>query len=367
MTNKFLTLMVFLTAGLITSCSTDDDGPQGPINITIEGATLAPTVGGPNQPNQVYIDLSTSDAISVRRDAWDLGFYSGTDFRVVINGSLEMAAAELSLEDIDAINSSTQEVIDLQPKMDVGNFDSENMQYVDSPDGSLSETAINEVSEVDANNKVYLVNLGHKVGTETPTTGGTVLSGEARGWMKIRILRDGNDYVLQYADLDETTHNEVTISKNPDYNFTFFSLKNGTVAGVEPSKEGWDLNFTTFTNEVFAGPTSYGAYFYGDFVVSNSRANVGIYMIDTEEQDAIAFENFTFIDVNSSLFTNDQRSIGSSWRNGGGPGTLPSLKENVYYIINDANGNYYKLKFLALTNEVGERGYPQFEYSLLVD
>lgn len=366
MTNKFLTLLVFLTAGLIISCSTDD-GPQGPINITIEGATLAPTVGGPNQPNQVYIDLSTSDAISVRRDAWDLGFYSGNEFRVVINGSLEMAAAQLSSEDINTINSSTQEVIDLQPKMDVGNFDSENMQYVDAPNGSLSGTAINEISEVESNNKVYLINLGNEIGTETPSTGSTILSGESRGWMKIRILREGNDYVLQYAELDDTTYSEATISKNSDYSYTFFSLKNSETINVEPVKEAWDLNFTTFTNEVFAGPTSYGAYFYGDYVVSNSKANVGIYMIDTEEENAITFENFTVLDINSTLFNNDQRTLGSSWRNGGGPGTLPSLKENVYYIVRDANGNYYKLKFLALTNEAGERGYPQFEYSLLVE
>lgn len=26
-------------------------------------------------------------------------------------------------------------------------------------------------------------------------------------------------------------------------------------------------------------------------------------------------------------------NIGSSWRNGGGPGTLPSLKDNVFYIV----------------------------------
>ena len=89
-------------------------------------------------------------------------------------------------------------------------------------------------------------------------------------------------------------------------------------------------------------------------------------MIDTEVDTELSYENFTLVDVETSLFVeNDRRTIGSSWRNGGGPGTLPSLKDNVFYIVNDTDGNLYKLKFLALTNENGERGYPEFVYSLL--
>lgn len=363
MTNKFLTLLTFLTVGLITSCSSDDDGPIDPIEITIEGATLAPVVGGPNQPNQVYIDLSTSENITLKRDSWDLGFYSGADFRVIINGATYMAAAELNTTDIDAVNSSSEEVTSIQPLVAVGTFQQESAAYVDSPDGDISGTAIASISNIDDNNKVYLINLGDEIGTETPSIGSVDISDDSRGWMKIRILRDGNDYVLQYANLNDNSHNEITISKNPNYNYTFFSLVNEAEITVEPQKTDWDIAFTVFTNEI----PGYGPYGYADYVVNNVKGGAKVYMIDTEEEGAITFENFTFLDVNNSLFTNDQRSIGSSWRNGGGPGTLPSLKENTYYIINDANNNYYKLKFLSLTNEAGERGYPQFEYVLLVE
>ncbi|AOW17039.1 hypothetical protein LPB03_05975 [Polaribacter vadi] len=84
----------------------------------------------------------------------------------------------------------------------------------------------------------------------------------------------------------------------------------------------------------------------------------------TDVENSI-YDTFTKEDVVSANFTNDQRSIGSSWRNGGGPGTLPSLKENVFYVVNDTDGNLYKLKFLAFTNADGERGHPEFVYSLL--
>lgn len=364
MTNKFLKLALCLCIVAFSSCSSDDD-VSGPIAITIEGAAITPEVGGPNQQNQVYIDLSTNTTKVIQRDTWDLGFYSGSDFRVTINGSIEMAAAELSATDIDAVSSTTQEVIDLQPIAKVGIFSTANLPFVDAFDGDINGTAISEISATNSENKVYLVNLGSEVGTETPATGSVALKGDERGWKKIRVLLDGDNYVLQYADLDATTHEEITISKSSEYNFTYFSLDTESLVNVEPTSENWDLNFTTFTDEVFAGPDSYGAYFYGDFVTSNRNANVSIYAINTDENTELTYDNFTVSDILTTNFSIDQRTIGSSWRNGGGPSTLPTLKENMFYIISDANGNFYKLKFIALTNADGKRGYPEFVYSLL--
>lgn len=359
MNNKFSTLILCIFALALSSCSSDDT-PREPIKIVLEGAAVAPEVGGPNEQNQVYIDLSTSTTTAIQRDSWDLGFYSGTEFRVTINGSIYMAVAELSGTDIDAVSSSSAEVQELQPSVAVGTYQAENIIYVDAPDGTIANTAIAEVSTTEANNKVYLVNLGDEVGTEVPSTGSVAVSGDSRGWKKIRVLKDGDDYVLQYADLDATTHEEVTVSKNSNYNFTFFSFNTEAVVSVEPEKTEWDLNFTVFTNEI----EGYGSYGYSDFVVNNTKADAKVYMVDTDV-DAFTYADFTLDNVADANFTSDQRSIGSSWRNGGGPGSLPSLKDNVFYVVNDTDGNYYKLQFLALTNADGERGYPEFVYSLL--
>lgn len=360
MINKFLTFILIATVFLLGSCSSESDLPLEPIKVVIKGATITPEVGGSNEQNQVYLDLSTKTTTVVKRDSWDLGFYSGNDFRVVINGSLYMAVAELSTTDIDAITSTSTEVVDLQPKVAVGTFSSENTVYVDAPDGDITKTAIAEVSNIEANNKVYLVNLGYEVGTGTATTGSVNISGDLRGWKKIRVLNNNNDYVLQFADLDATTHQEIVISKDSKYNFNFFSFNTEGIVNVEPEKTDWDLNFSVFTNEI----PGFGSYGYSDFVVNNTKSDARVYKVDVNV-DAFTYDNFVLADVVFGNFTNDQRSIGSSWRNGGGPGSLPSLKENVFYIINDTAGNLYKLKFLALTNEAGERGYPKFVYSLL--
>lgn len=359
MTNKFLTFILFLAVFSFTSCESDNSSTE-PIAIIIDGAAVTPNVGGPNEPNQVYVDLSTNTSATVQRDSWDLGFYSGTESRVIINGSIYMAAAKLETTDIDAVNSLSTDVQELQPKVAVGTFDAANTAYVDAPFGTITETAIAEISDTNENNNVYLVNLGFEVGSETPATGSVAISGDARGWKKIRILKNGANYVLQYADLDATTHNEITISKNAAYNFSFFSFDTEAEVFVEPEKSNWDLNFTVFTNEI----SGYGSYGYSDYITNNTKASAQVYMIDTDEDDS-TYDTFTKDDVVSANFTNDQRSIGSSWRNGGGPGSLPSLKDNVFYVVNDTDGNLYKLKFLAFTNADGERGYPEFVYSLL--
>ena len=64
---------------------------------------MSPEVGGPLEPNQVYVDLSSGKMTSAVRNSWDLGFYSGADFRVVLNNSVKMAAKQLKSTNIDEV------------------------------------------------------------------------------------------------------------------------------------------------------------------------------------------------------------------------------------------------------------------------
>jgi nucleoid DNA-binding protein len=78
--------------------------------------------------------------------------------------------------------------------------------------------------------------------------------------------------------------------------------------------------------------------------------------------------NITFDSMIKALYEDERieiRGFGSNWRNGGGPSTLPSVKTDRFYIVKDITGNYYKIRFLAMTNDAGERGNPIIEYSIL--
>jgi hypothetical protein len=360
-------LIFSIAAFLLASCSNDDDS-QAAATGPVSDAVISPNVGGPNQPNQVYIDLSSSTQASIKRDSWDLGFSSGTDFRVIINGSLKMAVKQLTTANIDEVQVEDAAVA-------VGYSTYSTSGYVDNPTGVLQGTgagvgtAIAEVSTNDADNKVYLVNMGFEVGTTTPSTGTVSLDGAGRGWKKIRITRNGNNYVLQYADLAATTHQTVTVSKNSNFNFTFLNLKNGQTVNVEPQKDKWDLNFTGFTNYYPFG-SSFITYYFADFITTNIHGGTQAYTVLLGDGDVLddTFANFSKADVVDANFwpsIADQRIIGDSWRNGGGPSSAPSVRDNRFYVVKDASGNLYKLVFRALTNEAGERGFPVFEYELL--
>lgn len=317
------------------------------------GATILPQIGGPNQGDQVFIDLSEETETRARRDSWDLGFYGGDHFRVAINGSIYMAARNLNVTDIDAVTQAS--VSGFQNQVAIGTFDPENENYIDAPSGVITETAIDAISENDNDNKVYLVNLGYKVGTITPPQGSVAITGDPRGWKKIRILRDGSDYKLQYADLNSSTHQEVTISKNAAYNFTFFSFNTNQTVQVEPEKAKWDLAFTVFTN-VIEGAGSYG---YSDFVLNNLKGGVKAYRINVSQ--SVTYAGFNKAAVNESLFANDQRVIGADWRDVFSGTAFPDR----FYVLKDVDGNYYKIRMLGFLSDTGVRGYPKFEYKLL--
>lgn len=322
------------------------------------GTAMAPEVGGPMQPNQVYIDLSTGKMTAVLRTSWDLGFYSGSDFRVVLNSSLKMAAKQLTSTNIDEVQVADETMIISQG--------SGSSSQIDDPTGDILKTVIAEVSSVDVNNKVYLINMGSNPATVKPAIGSEgAAGGTSRGWKKIRVLKSGTDYKVQYADIASTTHQEIIISKNSAYNFTFLSLLDKKVVSVEPQKNQWDISFTTFTNII---PGMANPYFYPDFVLNNSKGEAKTYQV---LNSAFSFDAFTLANVDAAMFTVDQRNIGSNWRSTSstGPNGLPvsqfSLRTDRFFVVKDPAGNIYKLKFTSWANETGERGYPKFQYVLL--
>jgi len=315
------------------------------------GGQANPLIGGSNEPNQAFFDLSAGRYTTSVRTNWDLGFYAGDDFRVVINGAVGMAVKVLNTTNIDDVQTANAAVA-------VGTFNPANTAYIDNPSGFLSGTAIAEVSATDTNNKVYLVNMGYSVPTVPAGNGGVSTTGAPRGWKKIRILRDGSGYKLQYADINATTHTDVAIAKDPAYNFNYFSLQNGAAVTIEPVKAAWDLNFTTFTNIIEGA----GSYFYSDFVLTNAKGGTRAYQVMTGN---IAYDSFTLANVDDAALSidteQDQRVIGANWRN-----VVPlQLYTDRYYIIKDLAGNIYKLRFTGLLSPEGERGNPSFQYALL--
>lgn len=359
---KILFCLLIGASFISQSCINDNEDPVAV--APSDGAVVNPDVGGATEPNQVWFDLGTNSEILTKRTDWDLAFYSGNEFKVVLNSSIMMAAGKIpNAANIDQVTEASVE--DLKYLVQVANFDPSNVAYIDDVNGNFPSgyTAIEAIKANESENAVYLVNMGHEIYTGTVATGSVSTGGDSRGWMKVQVVRSGEGYKVKYAELNATSHKEITISKNTAYNYNFVSLKNNKEVFIQPEKKKWDICFTVFTNII----TGAGSYIYADFVTVNNIGGAGAYevKVTAPASGVEAYNKFTASDIDQSKFIyNDQRVIGANWRNPVGVNGLEVYGDR-FYVVKDAEGYYFKLRFTRLTNAEGERGRPQFEYKPL--
>ncbi|OEK02156.1 hypothetical protein BFP97_11755 [Roseivirga sp. 4D4] len=342
----------------MTACSNDDTPTIDP---PATGAIIDPSVGGPEQPNQVFIDLSKESQTSVARNSWDLGFYTGADFRVILNNSASTLARSIDKNDLNDVTAADTAGFGAQLNIDAifGALFGPPPAWLfsaatwsDDPSGDLTKTAIAEVSATADDNQVYIVNRG-----KNP-------NGSPRGWMKIRALRSSNGYTLQYAEINATDYQELTIAKNDEVDFVPVSFDNGIISTV-PEKNEWDFTFTIFTSLLPVSTDISIPYAIRDYILINAN-RVEVAMVEITA--GTTYEDFAIGGIGALDFSTEVATIGSGWRNVAQPGSNieTGIKDDIFYVVKDAGGNYYKLRFTRLVDaQSGERGNPQFQYDLL--
>lgn len=330
--------------------------PQLKLNfaeILAKLATMNINGGGPDYPNKVFIDLSANRQTAVNRTKWDLGFYTGAEFRVIINSSVTMMARAIDKTDLNAVTAA--DTVGFKDEMVIGpNASSAGMAWIDDPAGDLTKTAIASVSATASENKVYIINRGEANPPNDPSAPTT-----SRGWKKIRVLRNGTGYTLQYADISATTFQEMQITKDDQYLFKYINFDN-TAGVIEPDKGRWDIAWTGFTNSTNFG-NGFIPYYFQDVILQNRN---GVETAELLTANVGSYENFTAANLNGLVYSTSQLGIGTKWRSGGGPSSSPSIRSDRFYVVKDAGGNFYKLRFTALTQD-GQRGRPQFEFAWL--
>jgi hypothetical protein len=339
-------ITTLVVAGLFTACKKDTDPvivipPSSGSSIQLNG--LIANEAGSSAGNTVFVDLSTDKQTAAARNSWDLGFYAGSDFRVIINNTTSATAKVIAKNDLAQVGAS--DTVGLN-KLALG-YDAASFNLVDNIFGALSQTVIPAIAASDADNKVVIIN---------PGTGGSVA---ARDWYKIRVLRTAAGYKLQYAKLAAATFTTVDIAKDNSYNFKYVSLEGGTILNVEPEKELWDFKWSFALYQ-----TSLGAamipYAFSDLVMINQLAGVQAAEVLTSD---VTYENYARANLGTTTFSSSTDAIGSKWRS-----TSPAtgVNTNAFYVVKDPAGNAYKIKFKAMgAGDGGTRGKPEFEYKLV--
>jgi len=347
--NKFNSMIaIALLAITFTACKKDTDEPIFVVppsdgsTLTLNGLVGAET--GSAAGNSVFVDFSSDKQTAVERDSWDLGFYSGADFKVILNSSNGASALVINKTDLNAVTIADFDPNALKVGQGQGNF-----TIVD--DGReaniLNKTAIATISATDAENKVYIIN--RKGGSATVLANNELY--------KIRIIRKGaTGYTLQYAKVTETTFKTLDVTKNTDANFQFASLVKGTAVSAEPAKASWDIvwGYSMYWTGTFP-------YAFSDLIFINSLGGTSAAIVTIT--DTKTYASFSESNVSGETFLTNRDAIGSGWRS-----TQPATGVNtkVFYVIKDAAGNVYKLKFISMgAGDAGTRGKPVIEYKLI--
>jgi len=347
-------LIATIAAGAFTACKKDIDpifvipastGAQVQLNGIANGEP------GSVAGNSVYLDLSSDKQTPSLRAGWDLGFYSGSDFRVILNNTTSAGAIVLAKNDLATVVAA--DTIGLTLATSQLNPLPEQLPWFDNIAGDLTKTVIPAVSATDADNKVIILNRG---------TGGSIA---ARPWIKLRVLRNvTGGYTLQYAGIKETTFKIIQVPKDASYHFKFISFENGIVE-AQPEKEQWDLvwTYSVFETNFGGGPVPYN---FSDLIAVNylSGVTVATKIYANAATALAAYDAFNKDSIVNTVPSTNRWAIGSGWRS-----TQPATgaRTDRFYIIKDATGNYYKFKCLAMGvgTDGGTRGKPEFRYSLI--
>ncbi len=351
MKNLFKSTLVLLIMGGMLACDPNDTIAPIPPS---DGDLIEPNVGGPDQPNQVFIDLSKSTVVEVPRNTWDLGFANDGNFSVIINYSTYMVARATDQTDLTKVTSN---LVTPEYKAQMVVAPEGSIDWIDNPNGELTETAIASISATNNDNLVYVINRGQIENGDSFTE---------RGFLKIKITRSGDDYVVTYGNIDDTTFETITVAKNDTHNFTYVNIDAGIVT-IEPEKSLWDIAFTTSSNYFFDHATSTTVpYRFKDIVITN-KGNIKISTVEIAE--GVTYDDFGVTDATGLELQDDRFGIGTSWRNFEFATFQYAVNPDVFYVIEDTEGNSYKLAFTRMycvsAECAGERGYPEFKYELL--
>jgi hypothetical protein len=348
-------LLLSVTVAALVSCSKDKDPviivpPSSGSTMQLNGGT-----GGASAVNSIYVDFSADKQDSVKRAGWDLGFYCGSDFKVIINNTNGSSAKKLAKTDLNAVTEADFNLADLKINLGADNSEPEFAKLDDPRKPSiLDKTVIDPISSTEADNKVYIL---------APVGGSHSIVISAEDCYKIRIFRKGSGYTLQYAKLKDATFKTIDISKDADHNFNYVSLTGGKTVTVEPAKSNWDIEWTW---SMYYDPTAGYIYSYSDIVFINNLAGVTALerVYSSPEIAADAFTKFNKDSVTKYSLQSKRDVMASNWRITTGTGK--GVKKDRFYVIKDVAGNFYKLKFSSFTEEEGgTRGKPEIRYELI--
>lgn len=325
---------------LFTSCFKEDERiePSHPGDVTTKVIEMLP-----DYSVQSYFDLSSGEVVSTNlKDSWDLGLTcTENDFTLILNTSRFIKIAHTESDNFE-VPYTTEGF--------VWQFD----ESSGNPKGNAigkwwDSTATGLVSH----REVLLVDRG--IDEE----------GLPAGFVKIQPLLNSStgEVSIRIANLDGTDDRTFSFTKLSGLRYVAMSFESGqNEIQPEPLLSEWDLLFTQYTTLLFTDEGDPYPYLVTGVLINDSLV--------TAVMDSLTpFESITREHAEGLILSSRSDVIGYDWKkvNGDvstGNVTYTAIPEMVY-IIRNSDGFLFKLRFIDFYNDLGQKGYPTFEYQKL--
>lgn len=321
--------LILILALSLTSCFEEDEmvPPHEQGDLKVGQAAL-----GSVYERQVYFDLNRNvEVASNLISDWDLSFESSTGgWEIRLNSSKFMYAGN----SFDTLFSAELNQAELDMRFDTsdGNPDST----------ALGSWYVGEGDTVHAQKYVYLVDRGSDEQFKPV------------GLKKVQFHISEEDYIIRFANNDNSGDNTVLISRNPTVNRIYFSFENGFV-DVAPQPEEWSLLFSKYTTMLVTNEGELYPYIVMGALLNPNGATAALDTIHN-------FMDMVLADTIDLELTNQADVIGYEWKYYNFDAGLYTIVPGLGYVIKDRDGFYYKLRFSDFYSDQGEKGYPEFEY-----
>jgi len=330
------TLLSFLLliAIVFQSCFKEDEMVSPHQRGDIMTDTIPMTV---NYLYQVYFSLDSGKIVSANvKTLYDLGFEcSQTGWQVILNTSDFMKVADLG----EVPFGQAYDTVGLT-------------MLFDKSDGNPDSNAIGQwfkISGADtvSNKHVYAL-----------TRGLDELGNPLGLYQVIFDSLKNNMYHFRYAPILGGTISYGAITKDPEVNYVFFSLKSGSAISMEPPSNTYDLLFTQYTTMLY---TNEGIPY--PYLVTGALLNR--YMVEAAVDSTTDFLAITREKAMMMSFSRALDVIGYDWKYYDDKTGNYTIIPNRSYVIRGVSDFLFKLRFVDFYNKEGLKGYPVIEYQRL--